>query len=186
MGKRRTTAPAPDLEQEFDDRVRRVASFLALCRDGEEVERLTIEEFNVKKSEARALVKSARAFLALAADVDVRAELGLRKEQLEDLLARTRDAGELKIELDTIRELSKLARVYDAATVVNVAESAEAVNVALARGHLEALEVCPRGLPIEELARLVAEAFAGAVVNGSKTIRGKERKSAKRVRASKS
>lgn len=140
-------------------RVRRVASFLAIERDPEAVVAFCQKTFSVSATAAEALIKDARAELALAADVDVREELGRRKEQLEDVRERARDAGDLRVELAAIQELAKLCSLYQTTTVIDAASDAESAVASLARKHLEALEVAPKGLPLEELARLVAARF---------------------------
>lgn len=80
-----------------------------------------------------------------------KSEFQLRKEQLEDLQQRANDAGDLRAELDAIKEINKLCGLY--AEPVDNGESAEA---AIARRHLESLGLVEKGLPIEELARRVA------------------------------
>lgn len=142
-------------------RVRRVASFLAIERDPDAVVNFCKTTFGVSSQSAEALIKDARAELALAADIDVREELGRRKEQLEDVRERARDAGDLRVELAAIQELSKLSGVYQSSTVIDAASDAESAVASLARRHLEALGVAPKGLPLEELARLVAARFYG-------------------------
>lgn len=142
-------------------RVRRVASFIAIERDPEAVVSFCRNTFGVSAQAAEALIRDAKAELALAADVDVREELGRRKEQLEDVRERAREAGDLRVELAAIQELAKLCGVYQSTTVIDTASDAESAVASLARRHLEALGVAPKGLPLEELARLVAANFYG-------------------------
>lgn len=80
-----------------------------------------------------------------------KSEFQLRKEQLEDLQQRANESGDLRAELDAIKEINKLCGLY--AEPVDNGESAEA---AIARRHLESLGIVEKGLPIEELARRVA------------------------------
>lgn len=138
---------------------------LAVERDADRVVEFCRDSFNVSESVARALIKDARAALAIAADVDVREELGRRKEQLEDLRERARDAGDLRVELSTIQELSKLCDLYGTTSASSAAADVESATVALARAHLEGLGIVPKGLPIEELARQIA----AVVMNDRKT-----------------
>ena len=80
-----------------------------------------------------------------------KSEFQLRKEQLEDLQQRANEAGDLRAELDAIKEINKLCGLYQ--EPVDNGESAEA---AIARRHLESLGLVEKGLPIEELARRLA------------------------------
>ena len=140
-------------------KVRRVASYLALERDHEKVAAFCAHSFGSSPAECKRLINDARASLALAADVDVREEVGKRKEQLEDLQARAREAGDLRVELSAIQELAKLLDLYQQSQAVDAENSAEGIAASIARKHLEGLGVTPAGLPLEELARLVAAAY---------------------------
>lgn len=144
--------------------VRQIASFLALERDCDAVRDYCVKALHVPQNSVDGAIKAARAELALAADVDVRAEIGLRKEQLEDLLQRARERDDLRIELATVQELSKLCGLY-AGTSTVVDDQTEPPAVYLARQHLEALGITPQGLPIEELARLVCVAAFDSIRN---------------------
>jgi len=154
--------------------VRRVASFLALERDRERVVDFCVSSFGCSSDSADALIKAARQELALAADVDFRVELGKRREQLEDLRERARRADDLRVELATIQELNKLANLYQSERV----ELPDDPGAALARQHLEALGVAPNNLPLEELARLVANYVANLPEYGEQ----KELRKSKRTR----
>lgn len=134
----------------------RVAAWLAMTRDAEATEAEVQKQFGLSRVNAAKVVKLAKEHLALAADVDLRLELGKRREQLDDLLRRTRKAGDLAVELRTLQEISKLSNVYAAPTLFDADESAESPADALARQHLEGLGITPKNLPIEELARQVA------------------------------
>lgn len=151
--------------------VNRVASLLAIERDSERVAQYCKTQLGANDAQAKKLIQEARARLALAADVDVREELGRRKEQLEDVRERAREAGDLRVELAAIQELAKLCDLYKTSNVLDAASEAEGAAVVLARKHLEGIGVAPDGLPIEELARLVAGAFLdyeGSAVRESK------------------
>ena len=134
----------------------RVAAWLAMSRDAEATEKEVERQFGLSRLNAVKVVKLAKEHLALAADVDLRLELGKRREQLDDLLQRARNVGDLAVELRTLQEMSKLSNVYSAPTVFETSDSAESPADALARQHLEGLGLTPKGLPIEELARQVA------------------------------
>lgn len=135
---------------------RKVAALIAALRDSDRVRDVLRSEYALDDQETENAIKAGRDSLALAADVDARLEFAARREQLEDLRARARDANDLKTELDVLRELSKLCDLYRAASVADEKSAAESADAALVREHLEALPFVPQGLPIEELARLVA------------------------------
>lgn len=78
-------------------------------------------------------------------------EFQLRKQQLEDIQARALEVGDLRAELDAVKELNKLCGLYS-----EPVENGESAAVEIARLHLEGTGVVPKGLPIEELARRVA------------------------------
>ena len=67
----------------------------------------------------------------------------------------------MRAELDAIKELNKLCDLYKQTSFADVASAAESATLALVREHLEGLDVAPKELPIEELARFVAAAFLG-------------------------
>lgn len=140
-------------------KARRVASYLALERDVERVAEWCRETFGSSDREARELIRAAREELASAADVDQREELGRRREQLEDLRKRAKEGQDLRVELAAIQELSKLLDLYKTSTMIDASAEVESAAVSLARRHLEGLAVAPTGLPIEELARVVALNF---------------------------
>lgn len=151
-----------------DAQVRRVAAVLAVERDVDRVEAYCRDALGVAKTKVAPLIAEARAVLAMAADVDVREELGRRKEQLEDVRERARNAGDLRVELAAIQELAKLCDLYKTTAVVDAESEAEGAVAQLARSHLEALKLAPNGLPLEELARLVAARYIEAVANNGK------------------
>ena len=134
----------------------RAAAWLAMNPDHDAVKSQIASKFKISQSDAETVLKLAKERLAFAADVDLRLELGTRREQLNDLLNRARDAGDLRVELATLQELSKLSNVYAAPVVFDSEESVESPVEALARKHLESLDLAPAGLPLEELARRVA------------------------------
>lgn len=136
--------------------VPRVAAWLAMSRDAEATEKEVERQFGLSKLNSVKVVKLAKEHLALAADVDLRLELGKRREQLDDLLQRARAVGDLNVELRTLQEMSKLSNVYSAPTVFETSDSAESPADALARSHLEGLNLTAKGLPIEELSRQIA------------------------------
>lgn len=138
---------------------RRVASFMALERDSERVAEYCRDNFGTTQRQTDDLIKEARAELALAAEIDAREEIGKRREQLEDLLERARDAGDMRVELAAIQELSKLLDLYKTTNYADAALEIESSAAALARAHLEALGITKKGLPIEELARLIANEY---------------------------
>lgn len=166
-------------KQTKESQIRATAARLAVERDSENVEAFCRESFGVSQAAAKALVKEARARLALAADVDVREELGRRKEQLEDLRERARSSGDLRVELAAIQELSKLCDLYGSAAVSNAASDSESAAVSLARGHLEGLALTQKGLPIEELARQIAL----LIMNGQTELRKNQSAGARSQRA---
>ncbi len=81
-------------------------------------------------------------------------EFLLRKQQLEDIQARANMEGDLRSELAAIQEINKLCGLYNTAAEVDTDE-----NAGCARQHLEGLNIAPRGLALEELARRVAAEF---------------------------
>lgn len=78
-------------------------------------------------------------------------EFQLRKEQLEDLQQRANEAGDLRAELDAIKEINKLCGLYQ-----EPVDNGESTEGALARAHLEGTGLVEKGLPLEELARRIA------------------------------
>lgn len=159
MAKKKIVSKTQKLAKEKVDLnafVPRVAAWLAMSRDAEATEKEIERQFGLSKVNAAKVVKLAKEHLALAADVDLRLELGKRREQLDDLLQRARNVGDLAVELRTLQEMSKLSNVYAAPTVFDTDDGAESPADALARRHLEGLGVAAKGLPIEELARQVA------------------------------
>ena len=137
----------------------RASAWLAMNPDHDAVKSQIASKFKISQSDAETVLKLAKERLALAADVDLRLALGTRREQLNDLLNRARAAGDLRVELAALQELSKLSNVYAAPVVFDSEESVESPVEALARKHLESLDLAPAGLPLEELARRVAGAF---------------------------
>ncbi|MDO5765879.1 MAG: hypothetical protein Q4P84_09295, partial [Elusimicrobiales bacterium] len=135
---------------------RKTAALLASTRDSEKVKEILLTEYGLKEKDVPAALQEGRDALAIAADVDARMEFATRREQLEDLRVRAKDAGDLKTELEVMKEQSKLCDLYRASTVSDEQSAAESSTTALAREHLEALPFVERGLPFEELARLVA------------------------------
>ena len=135
---------------------RKTAALLASTRDSEKVKEILLIEYGLKEKDLPAALQEGRDALAIAADVDARMEFATRREQLEDLRVRAKDAGDLKTELDVMKEQSKLCDLYRASTASDEQSAAESSTVALAREHLEALPFVEKGLPFEELARLVA------------------------------
>ena len=134
---------------------RRVAGLLAATRDAKRVAAICRDEYGVDGAELERLLDLARSELALAADVDLRFEFGTRRAQLEDVRERAKTCADLRAELDAIKELNKLCGLYDQASRNDDALAAESTALELVREHLEGLELAPRGLPIEELARRV-------------------------------
>ena len=82
-------------------------------------------------------------------------EFQLRKEQLEDLQQRANEAGDLRAELDAIKEINKLCGLYQ-----EPVDNGESTEGALARAHLEGTGLVEKGLPLEELARRIAHIVA--------------------------
>ncbi len=148
--------------------VPRVAAWLAMSRDAEATEKEVERQFGLSKLNSVKVVKLAKEHLALAADVDLRLELGKRREQLDDLLQRARAVGDLNVELRTLQEMSKLSNVYSAPTVFETSDSAESPADALARSHLEGLNLTAKGLPIEELSRQIASNVLSRLDAGTK------------------
>lgn len=93
------------------------------------------------------------------------ADAETRRRELKDLIARARDVGDLRVELDALKELSKLEKIYERPVGVENAETAESAR--LAREHLEGLGIAPSGLPLEELARLAALEIIGRRTNAN-------------------
>ena len=110
----------------------RAAAWLAMNPDHDAVKSQIASKFKISQQDAETVLKLAKERLALAADVD------------------------LRVELATLQELSKLSNVYAAPVVFDSEESVESPVEALARKHLESLDLAPAGLPLEELARRVA------------------------------
>ena len=82
-------------------------------------------------------------------------EFQIRKEQLEDLQQRANEAGDLRAELDAIKEINKLCGLYQ-----EPVDNGESTEGALARAHLEGTGLVEKGLPLEELARRIAHLVA--------------------------
>ena len=135
---------------------RKTAALLASTRDSEKVKEILLTEYGLTEKDVSSAIQEGRDALAIAADVDARMEFATRREQLEDLRIRAKDAGDLKTELDVMKEQSKLCDLYRASTISDERSAAESSTVALAREHLERLPFVENGLPFEELARLVA------------------------------
>lgn len=135
---------------------RKTAALLASTRDSEKVKEILLTEYGLKEKDVSSALQEGRDALAIAADVDARMEFATRREQLEDLRIRAKDAGDLKTELDVMKEQSKLCDLYRASSISDERSAAESSTVALAREHLERLPFIEKGLPFEELARLVA------------------------------
>lgn len=134
---------------------RKTAALLASTRDSEKVKDILLNEYGLAEKEVSSAIQEGRDALAIAADVDARMEFATRREQLEDLRIRAKEAGDLKTELDVMKEQSKLCDLYRASTISDERSAAESSTVALAREHLESLPFVEKGLPFEELARLV-------------------------------
>ncbi len=135
---------------------RKTAALLASTRDSEKVKDILLNEYGLNEKDVQTAIQEGRDALAIAADVDARMEFATRREQLEDLRIRAKDAGDLKTELDVMKEQSKLCDLYRASSISDERSAAESSTVALAREHLESLPFVEKGLPFEELARLVA------------------------------
>ena len=135
---------------------RKTAALLASTRDSEKVKEILLNEYRLKEKDVSSAIQEGRDALAIAADVDARMEFATRREQLEDLRVRAKDAGDLKTELEVMKEQSKLCDLYRASTISDERSAAESSTVALAREHRERLPFVEKGLPCEELARLVA------------------------------
>ena len=80
-----------------------------------------------------------------------KSEFQLRKDQLEDLQQRANETGDLRAELDAIKEINKLCGLYQ-----EPVDNGESTEGALARAHLEGTGLVEKGLPLEELARRIA------------------------------
>ena len=87
----------------------------------------------------------------MAREKKTKTEFQIRKEQLEDLQQRANESGDLRAELDAIKEINKLCGLYQ-----EPVDNGESAAAALAREHLEGTGVVDKGLPLEELARRVA------------------------------
>lgn len=171
MAKKKNVSKTQNLAKEKVDLVAfvpRVAAWLAMSRDAEATEKEIERQFGLSKVNAVKVVKLAKEHLALAADVDLRLELGKRREQLDDLLQRARNVGDLAVELRTLQEMSKLSNVYSAPTVFETSDSAESPADALARQHLEGLGLTSKNLPIEELSRQIAAIVVSKLDGASK------------------
>lgn len=141
---------------------RKTAALLASTRDSEKVKEILLKEYGLDDKDVPAALQDGKDALAAAAEVDSRVEFAARREQLEDLRNRAKDAGELKTELEIMKEQSKLCDLYRASSISDEQSAAESSSVALAREHLEALPFVEKGLPFEELARLVAARWINA------------------------
>lgn len=141
---------------------RKTAALLASTRDSEKVKEILLNEYGLDDKDVPAALQDGKDALVAAAEVDSRVEFATRREQLEDLRNRAKDAGDLKTELEIMKEQSKLCDLYRASSTSDEQSAAESSAVALAREHLEALPFVEKGLPFEELARMVAARWINA------------------------
>ena len=111
------------------------------------------------EARATALVKEAQKRIALAADHDLREELGRARIQLEELYTASLAAGDVKTALATRKELSKILHLYEGSAASALDTDLQTATEALVREHLEGLAITEKGLPLEELARGVALYF---------------------------
>lgn len=143
------------LKKDGGDLVRRTAGLLATLRDVDAARAVCRRDFGVDGAELDALIADAKNELALAAEIDLRVEIGTAKKRLEDLRDRAKEVGDLRVELDAIKETNKLCDLYKQTSLADATSAAESATLALVRERLEGIVDAPEGLPVEELARLV-------------------------------
>jgi hypothetical protein len=158
--KKRSKPPAkPKVDPAVRERL--VLVLIAGASDDQALE-LATTRLELKPAAAAAALDAAKQAIVAAAEVDRRRELALAKLRLEELIAKAKEAGELKTQLAGIRELSKLLALYDAAGVEALAEKegeqtdAERELAAVA-GHLLPLELAKPSYPVAEHARIAAD-----------------------------
>ncbi|MBR2586307.1 MAG: hypothetical protein IKE64_12850 [Thermoguttaceae bacterium] len=117
-------------------------------------------------AKAKAALREVRGYIAAAATIDAREELGRARLQLEALYEVCLQTGDTKTALATRKEMSKVMRLYDVENTEVIDDSVQTRRDNLIREHLEGLGIAPPGLPLEELARAVALAFVSGEIGG--------------------
>lgn len=123
---------------------------------GEEAADQIAKRFNITPAEAEKLITSAWEKIRRAGICDVQTELGLAKKQNEAIYRSAFEEGNLYAAQAARNELSKLLKLYEAASLLAVDEAFQSETERLTRAHLENLELTQTGLPLEELARRIA------------------------------
>ena len=150
---KRNRGPLPKREKEAT--LAGIITSLISRRDPAEAKARLIAEGKSKQT-AASLVKEAQKRIALAADHDLKEELGRARIQLDELFDSALLNGDLKTALATRKELSKILHLYEGSAASALDTDLQTATEALVREHLEGLEVTEKGLPLEELARNIA------------------------------
>lgn len=153
---KRNRGPLPKREKEAA--LAGIITSLISRRDPAEAKARLIAEGKSKHT-AASLVKEAQKRIALAADHDLKEELGRARIQLDELFDSALCSGDLKTALATRKELSKILHLYEGSAASALDTDLQTATEALVREHLEGLEITEKGLPLEELARGVALYF---------------------------
>lgn len=116
-----------------------------------------------KEKAAKKTVAAARARITVAADYARDEQIGKAFLRLEDLYAKSVEAGELQVALQAQRELNRLLALYADARAAP-ADAADLAGAGELRGrldliarHLVPLGLAPEAHPVEEHARLAAD-----------------------------
>ena len=128
-----------------------------------EVINLLEAQFGVSKTTADTVVKQALEKITLASASSSREEIAIARTQLGDLYKKAMDTGQLKVGLSARVERNKLLNLYEADDLTMVNGTLQDEKEKTIREHLEPLliqlQLGEPDLPIEELARRVANAF---------------------------
>ncbi len=140
----------------------RLVLVLVAGADEAQAVQVATERLKLKATDAKAAVAAAQGAIVAAADVDRRRELAVAKLRLEELIAKAKQAGELKTQLAGMRELSKLLALYDmraTAEAVNATagETPEARELKAVASHLLPLKLAAADYPLREHARIAAD-----------------------------
>lgn len=126
------------------------------------------DELGLNPKEADAAIEAAQQAIVLAADVDRRRELGVAVHRLNSLYTQSVEMADTKVALSAQRELNRLlelSRLPDT-NAPNTGEeptsSPEADQLAAVAGHLLPLQLAPADYPVQEHARIAADAIRRA------------------------
>jgi hypothetical protein len=127
---------------------------------GVEVISAIVKKYKVTKEEAETVLKEAKQKITTASTVSAREELGLSLTCLKDLYKQAVKNKDLKTALSIIKEKNRILNLYDSDDLELISESAKTRTEELVRQHLEpllvGLNLGKEGLPLEEVARLIA------------------------------